>query len=322
LNTMVRYAMSLLPNGFKIFLMRRKGKIGRGVNIGLGSVIVAPRIEIGDYSRIGTGTHIVAESVKIGKRVWIGHRNQIRTNVLEMADDSEITNDVTIGGMDSPRSRLSLGERSSIMAYSFVNTTYPVEIGKDVGVGGYCKLFTHGSWQSILDGYPMQFGPVTIEDNVWIPWDVFIMPNVTIGSGSTIGARSLVTKSIPPYSLVVGIPAKVIRQAPDYPLKRNLDQKAENIENIVGEMKEYFAWKGWPLEVEHPEKFSWSLSGESKIHGESDTVKITLASTKGELPRGWIDLENRVDKLDLRNSWEHEICSFLGRYGIRTEHIG
>lgn len=316
--------MSLLPSGFKIFIMKRKGRIGRGVKIGFGSIIAARHIEIGDYSRIGTGTHIVAESVRIGKRVWIGHRNQIRANTLEIADDGEITNDVTIGGMDSPRSRLSLGKRSSIMAHSFVNTTYPVTIGNDVGVGGYCKLFTHGSWQSVLDGYPIQFGPVSIEDDVWIPWDVFIMPNVTIGRGSTLGARSLVTKSIPPSSLAVGIPAKVIRQAPDYPPKRSLDEKAQNIESILSEMKEYFAWKSWPLEVERRQNAPiWHLSrGPSTRQNESaDFITVSLSPTGAETPRYLIDLTNKVDSLDLRDHWHSEIRNFLGRYGIRMDHV-
>jgi acetyltransferase-like isoleucine patch superfamily enzyme len=314
--------MSLLPSSIKLSLMRRKGKIGSGVKIGLGSIIAARSIEIGDHSRIGAGTHIVAESVNIGKRVWIGHRNQIRANVLEIGDDGEITNDVTIGGMDSPRSRLSLGKRSSIMAHSFVNTTYPVTIGNDVGLGGYCMLFTHGSWQSVLEGYPIQFGPVVIEDNVWIPWDVFIMPNVTIGKGSTIGARSLLTKSIPPFSLAVGVPAKVIRHAPDYPPKRSLEERAQNIESILSEMKEYFAWKGWPLEIERIGNHSWALSREANIskNGSATRVTFTLTPSTTELPRNCIDLQNKTDTLDLTDHWQREIRNFVGRYGIRMDH--
>lgn len=54
-------------------------------------------------------------------------------------------------------------------------------------------------------------GPVIIEDNVWIGEGVAIMPNVTIGKNSIIGANSVVTGSIPPNSVVAGVPAKVIR---------------------------------------------------------------------------------------------------------------
>ena len=54
--------------------------------------------------------------------------------------------------------------------------------------------------------------PVTIEDNVWIGGGVIILPGVTIGKNSVIGAGSVVNKSIPPNSLAVGHPCKVIRK--------------------------------------------------------------------------------------------------------------
>ena len=54
--------------------------------------------------------------------------------------------------------------------------------------------------------------PVTIEDNVWIGGGVIILPGETIGKNSVIGAGSVVNKSIPPNSLAVGNPCKVIRK--------------------------------------------------------------------------------------------------------------
>lgn len=53
--------------------------------------------------------------------------------------------------------------------------------------------------------------PVIIEDDVWIGEFVSILPGVTIGKGSVIGTMSVVNKSIPPYSIAVGSPAKVIK---------------------------------------------------------------------------------------------------------------
>ena len=55
-------------------------------------------------------------------------------------------------------------------------------------------------------------GPVIIEKNVWIGDGVVILPNITIGKSSIIGANSVVNKSIPAYSIVGGIPAKIIKQ--------------------------------------------------------------------------------------------------------------
>ena len=55
-------------------------------------------------------------------------------------------------------------------------------------------------------------GPVLIEDSVWIGDNVVVLSGVTIGKGSVIGANSVVTKDIPPYSMAVGCPAKVIKK--------------------------------------------------------------------------------------------------------------
>lgn len=52
---------------------------------------------------------------------------------------------------------------------------------------------------------------VTIEDDVWIGTQISILPGVTIGRGSVIGAGAVVTKDTPPYSVAVGMPAKVIK---------------------------------------------------------------------------------------------------------------
>lgn len=55
-------------------------------------------------------------------------------------------------------------------------------------------------------------GPVTIEDEVWLGERVCVMPGVTIGKHSVVGSNSVVTKNIPPFSVAVGSPAKVIRR--------------------------------------------------------------------------------------------------------------
>lgn len=54
--------------------------------------------------------------------------------------------------------------------------------------------------------------PVTIGNDVWIATGVLVLPGVTIGDGSVIGAGSVVAKDIPPYSLAVGNPCRVIRR--------------------------------------------------------------------------------------------------------------
>jgi acetyltransferase-like isoleucine patch superfamily enzyme len=54
--------------------------------------------------------------------------------------------------------------------------------------------------------------PVSIGKDVWIAMGVMILPGVTIGDGVIVGAGSVVTKDLPPYTLAVGNPCKVIKQ--------------------------------------------------------------------------------------------------------------
>lgn len=53
--------------------------------------------------------------------------------------------------------------------------------------------------------------PVTIEDDVWIGGRVTILPGVTVHQGAILGAGSVVTKDVPPYAIVGGNPAEIIR---------------------------------------------------------------------------------------------------------------
>lgn len=53
--------------------------------------------------------------------------------------------------------------------------------------------------------------PVIIEDDVWIGRNVVVMPGITIEKGAIVGAGAVVTKNVPPYAIVGGIPAKIIR---------------------------------------------------------------------------------------------------------------
>ena len=63
-----------------------------------------------------------------------------------------------------------------------------------------------------LAGHPVCRGDISIGSDVWIGEGCLIMSGVTIGDGAVIGARSIVTKDIPPYTIAVGSPAKITRK--------------------------------------------------------------------------------------------------------------
>lgn len=91
-----------------------------------------------------------------------------------------------------------------------------VVIGDRVQFGPNVSIFSAGHDTSVLSRIKfVEFGhPVFIEDDCWIGGNVIILPKVRIGKGSTIGAGSVVTKDIPPYSVAVGNPCKVRKTIP------------------------------------------------------------------------------------------------------------
>ena len=111
------------------------------------------------------------------------------------------------------------GSRLHIGAGTFVNFSLTALDVVDIRIGGDCQLGPN--IQLLTPIHPLEPGPrregweaaepITIGDNVWIGGGASIMPGVSIGDDSVIGAGSVVTRDVPPRSLAVGSPAKVLR---------------------------------------------------------------------------------------------------------------
>ena len=88
-----------------------------------------------------------------------------------------------------------------------------VILGDRVNIGSGVKIFSAGHETSVLSRIKcVEWGlPIRIEDDCWIGGGATILPGVTIGRGSTIGANAVVSRDIPPYSVAVGIPARVVK---------------------------------------------------------------------------------------------------------------
>lgn len=92
----------------------------------------------------------------------------------------------------------------------------PVVIGDNVMMGPEVVIYTTNHEHDRIDVPMIEQGiamprKVTIGDDVWIGRRVIILPGVTIGRGSIIGAGAVVAKDIPPYSVAVGNPARVVK---------------------------------------------------------------------------------------------------------------
>ena len=113
--------------------------------------------------------------------------------------------------------RLEIGNGTYIGRKAHINACSRMTIGKNVVFADsvYVSDHFHGFEDvntPIMDQPLVYPGPVVIEDEVWLGERVCVMPNVTIGKHSVVGSNSVVTKDIPPYSVAVGSPAKVIKR--------------------------------------------------------------------------------------------------------------
>ena len=111
-------------------------------------------------------------------------------------------------------SKVSLGDYSGIGVNAKIYGT--CVIGSHVMMGEDCTIITRNHAHCRTDIPMMEQGfeeekPVHIGNDVWIGDRVIIMPGVLIGDGCIIGAGAVVTRDIPPYSIAVGVPAKIIK---------------------------------------------------------------------------------------------------------------
>ncbi len=138
--------------------------------------------------------------------------------------------------MDTPPYRkFSLGDYSVIESYACINNAVgdvmigdhtriglhntiigPVIIGSHVNLaqGITVTALNHNFENSKkrIDEQGVSTSAVVIEDDIWIGANAVILPGVTIGHHSVVAAGAVVTKDVPPHSLVAGVPAKVIKQ--------------------------------------------------------------------------------------------------------------
>ncbi len=86
-----------------------------------------------------------------------------------------------------------------------------IKIGKRAIISQGVHLCT-GTHDYTKQGHPLITFPIVIEDQVWIAAEAFIHPGITIGEGAVIGARSVVTKNIPAWTICTGNPCKSIKE--------------------------------------------------------------------------------------------------------------
>ena len=121
----------------------------------------------------------------------------------------------------------------------FSSEPYLIKIGKHCQITSGVLFNTHGGGhviRSLQANFDM-FGKISIEDNVYVGSRSIIMPGVTIGESALVAAGSVVTKSVPPFTVVAGNPARVICSIDEF-IRKNLKYNAGTF-NMSYEDKKY-----------------------------------------------------------------------------------
>ena len=177
---------------FALLEMKAKQKLNKFVKLGSGSQVSHRRLTVKEGCTVNIGENSLIEgriifdkenaTVKIGSRTYIGNSLLVCASSITVGDDILMAWGITIVDHNS-------------------HSVFWCERKDDV------ISWIHGrkDWSHVV------CAPVTIGNKAWIGFNVIILKGVTIGEGAVVAAGSVVTKDVPPYTIVAGNPAKVVR---------------------------------------------------------------------------------------------------------------
>jgi len=137
------------------------------------------------------------ETITLGENVYVGHQTILKAYY---------------------KNSMTIGDQTWIGQQCFFHSAGGISIGSKVGIGPGVKILTsrHGEAGrdvAILDS-PIEFGEVVIEDHADLGVGAIVLPGVRIGRGAQVGAGAVVSKDVPAYAVVAGVPAVILRERP------------------------------------------------------------------------------------------------------------
>lgn len=158
---------------------------------------------------------ILGKTITIGNNVYI---DALSKKGIIIGDNVSILDNSIIectGVLRNLGEGLIIGNNVGIAQNCFIQVRGKVSIGNDVIFGPYVKVFSENHNFEDLEIPIKNQGEtrleVIIEDNVWVGANATILGGVVIGKGSIVAANALVNKSVAPYSIVGGVPARIIK---------------------------------------------------------------------------------------------------------------
>lgn len=211
---------------------------------GLGLRALAYRLimNLKGMAAIEAGVRIVyASHITLGKRVYLDHGVYLHALPagITIGDDTFIMHHTALhvfNFRDLPRARITIGKNCFIGEFNVIRGQGGVTIGDGVYTGPMVQIM---AVNHVYDdpARPIREQGITaqgivLEDDVWIGASAVILDGVTIGRGSVIGAGSVVTGNIPPYSIAVGTPARPVKDR-----RQKSDKRLSEAEIFYGKLE-------------------------------------------------------------------------------------
>lgn len=194
----------------KLFWPRLFGACGKGVQFGQGLILRQPH-------RIRLGHRVV-----LGERCVLDARSPEEDVAIEIGDDGMLSVGVMLsckGGRIVLGANIGVGPGTTMQSMA----GEPVTIGKDGIIGAGCYFAGGGNYNTDRTDIPIRqqgkrpMGGCRVEEDCWFGARCTVLGGVTVGRGSIVGAGAVVIREIPPLSVAVGVPAKVIRRREPLP---------------------------------------------------------------------------------------------------------
>jgi len=205
-HSMVRYGVCFIRGMWKrIWFHKAKGMVlvGKGARIvDAGKLTAGKGFIVEEYAEINC---LSTQGITVGDKVTIGSYALIRPT-------GKYGGEIGAG--------LRVGNNSNIGPFAYIGCSGMITIGNNVMISPRVSIYAENHNFSRTD-IPMKEQGVTreeviIEDDCWIAANSVILAGVTVGRGSIVSAGSVVTKDVPPYSVVGGVPAKIIKTRNEY----------------------------------------------------------------------------------------------------------
>jgi acetyltransferase-like isoleucine patch superfamily enzyme/glycine cleavage system H lipoate-binding protein len=197
----------------KVRALREHGAlVGDGVELGDGTLVIAPRVVIEEGVRVGSrGTVVCDEVVAIGELTQFGPDLELRCRRAFVGSGIWAGRSIRFGGGGhrDPWATLAVGDLAFVGDEAFVNVCRPVLIGREVFLTMRSMIVTHNIGHSVLEGFENRFAPVVLEDRSQVGLGAVLYAGCRVGAEAIVASSSYVVGDIPAGAFAIGVPAKV-----------------------------------------------------------------------------------------------------------------